>query len=164
MRQRPIQAREIDAFRHYVERPVAASPAAAVEASRRVLSGGSSAWRRPAPSPRSRRRRAAPREVGSLLFHWAFILLLVGVVFGKGTGYTGYAVITEGDTWVDARANYDGQIRPGRFFSGDFTGIGLHLRSFESAYREHAASRWTSSRAWTCWTRRATWCASRTSA
>src|SRR4029077_12832327 len=37
VRQRPIQAREIDAFRHYVERPVAAPPAAAVEASRRVL-------------------------------------------------------------------------------------------------------------------------------
>ena len=135
VRQRPIQAREIDAFRHYVERPVAASPAAAVEASRRVLKRRFFRVAQAGAEPALAAEKGGAREVGSLLFHWAFILLLVGVVFGKGTGYTGYAVITEGDTWIDARANYDGQIRPGRFFSGDFTGMGVHLRSFESAYR-----------------------------
>ena len=40
------------------------------------------------------------------------------------------------DTWIDAAANYDGQIRTGRFFDGDFTGTGLRLREFESAFRE----------------------------
>ncbi len=144
VRQRPIQAREIDAFKHYAEREVPASPEAAAASSRRVLRRRGF---RVASAPVSdtaagggslavAAEKGAAREVGSLLFHWAFILLLVGVVYGKGTGYTGYAVITEGETWIDARANYDGQIRPGRFFDGSFTGMGIHLRQFESAYRE----------------------------
>ena len=58
------------------------------------------------------------------------------MVYGKGTGFSGYAVVVEGDTWIDAAANYDGQIRTGRFFDGDFTGTGLRLREFESAFRE----------------------------
>ncbi len=139
VRQRPIQAREIDAFRHYRTIAVAAGPGEAVEASRRVLvrrlyrvasaegQGDTAALAA---------EKGAAREVGSLLFHWAFILLLFGVIFGKGTGFSGYAVITEGQTWVDARANYDGQIRTGRFFGGDFTGVGIHLRSFESDFRD----------------------------
>jgi cytochrome c biogenesis protein len=44
-------------------------------------------------------------------------------------------VVIEGQTWVDALANYDGQLRTGRFFDGDFTGAGVHLRGFEDTYR-----------------------------
>ena len=36
------------------------------------------------------------REIGSLAFHWAFLLLLVAVIVGKGTGYVGHATIVEG--------------------------------------------------------------------
>jgi len=133
LRTKPIQAREIDGFRHYEERPVVAAPEAAARAARRTLrrrgfrvasDGGSLAA-----------EKGASREVGSLLFHWAFILLLIGVVYGKGTGYTGYAVIVDGQTWVDAQANYDGQITAGRFFRNDFTGIGIHLYDFVATYR-----------------------------
>ena len=77
------------------------------------------------------------REVGSLLFHWAFFLLLVGVIVGKGTGFTGRAVVTEGETLVDARANYAGQIRTGRYFGGGFTGLGFELLDFEDSYRRN---------------------------
>ena len=79
--------------------------------------------------------KGALREVGSLLFHWAFLLIVIGVIYGKGTGFTGRAVVVEGKTWIDAQANYDGQLRTGRFFNGDFTGVGLHLRGFEDTYR-----------------------------
>jgi cytochrome c biogenesis protein len=75
------------------------------------------------------------REIGSLAFHWAFLLLLVGVIVGKGTGFTGRAVIVEGTTWTDAQANYDGRIRAGRFFSGGFTGMQIHLNDFQDEYR-----------------------------
>jgi cytochrome c biogenesis protein len=75
------------------------------------------------------------REVGSLLFHWAFLLIVIGVIYGKGTGFTGKAVVVEGKTWVDAQANYDGEIRTGRFFDGNFSGVGIHLRGFEDTYR-----------------------------
>ncbi len=134
VRQRPIQAREIDAFRHYTEVSVPADPDAAVASSTRVLRRRAF---RVAADPAQHAiaaEKGAARELGSLFFHWAFILLLAGVVWGKGTGYTGYAVIPDGGTWVDAQANYDGQIRAGRFFGGDFTGTGIRLRGFEVTY------------------------------
>jgi cytochrome c biogenesis protein len=136
LRQKPIQAREIDAFKHYREVPVPVGAEDAVDASRRVLVRRFYRVARADGKPALAAEKGAAREVGSLLFHWAFILLMFGIIFGKGTGFAGYAVITEGDTWIDARANYDGQIRTGRFFSGDFTGIGIRLRSFESAFRD----------------------------
>ena len=85
---------------------------------------------------RSRRRKARSARSGSLLFHWAFLLILIGVIYGKGTGFTGRAVVIEGQTWIDAQANYDGRPATGRFFDGDFTGIGIHLRGFEDTYRQ----------------------------
>lgn len=135
LRQPPIQAREIDAFRHYQELSVTTDPDAAIASARRVLRRR---FYRVARDPERRAvaaEKGAAREVGSLLFHWAFILILVGVIYGKGTGFTGLAVIVDGQTWTDALANYDGQIRAGRFFGDDFTGTQIHLRSFESAYR-----------------------------
>jgi cytochrome c biogenesis protein len=133
-RQRPLQAREIDAFRHYAEVQVPATPDAAIASSTRVLRRR--AFRVAGDPDRHALagEKGTAREIGSLCFHWAFILLLAGVVYGKGTGYTGFAVIPEGSTWVDAQANYDGQIRAGRFFGGDFTGTGVHLRGFEVTY------------------------------
>ena len=96
LRAKPVQAREIDAFRHYGEVAVAATPAATIEASRRVLRRRSYRVASTPIGPRSRPRRACSREVGSLVFHWAFILILAGVIYGKGTGFSGYAVVVEG--------------------------------------------------------------------
>ena len=41
------------------------------------------------------------RELGSLLFHWSFIILLFGVVYGKSVGFDGSANIIEGETFVE---------------------------------------------------------------
>jgi cytochrome c biogenesis protein len=71
------------------------------------------------------------------LFHWAFFLLLLGVIVGKGTGFTGRAVVTEGETFVDALPNYSGQLRTGRYFGGGFTGLGVQLLDFEDSYRRN---------------------------
>jgi cytochrome c biogenesis protein len=132
-RQRPVQARELDAFPNHAEAQLARSPLEAAAAAERLL--------------RRRRFRVARdgtgvagekgflREAGSLLFHWAFFLLLVGVIVGKGTGFSGYAVVTEGQTWIDALPNYDGRIRAGRYFGGGFTGVGLELLDFDATYR-----------------------------
>ncbi|HET9672707.1 MAG TPA: cytochrome c biogenesis protein ResB, partial [Actinomycetota bacterium] len=78
---------------------------------------------------------------GSLLFHWAFFLLLVGVIVGKGTGFSGFAVISEGERWVDALPNYDGRIRTGRYFAGDFSGLAIELLDFEATYRPSGLAR-----------------------
>ena len=136
LRARPIQAREIDAFRHYAKREVALPPDEAIEVARRTIRRRRFRVARDPDRPALAAEKGALRETGSLLFHWAFILILVGVVYGKGTGFSGFALVVEGDTWIDARANYDGQIRTGRFFDGEFTGVGLHLNEFESAFRE----------------------------
>ena len=134
IRQRPIHAREIDAFRHYEERAVPVSPEVAIAASKRVLRRRAFRVAADPARPSLAAEKGTAREIGSLMFHWAFILLLAGVVYGKGTGYTGYARIVEGDTWVDAPANYDSDVRAGRFFDGDYTGIGVRLRGFEATY------------------------------
>jgi cytochrome c biogenesis protein len=134
MRQRPVQARELDAFRHYASRRVAMQPGAAAEASRRVLRRRR--FRLRADGSSLAAEKGALREAGSLVFHWAFVLLLVGVVVGKGTGYSGRATIVERTpAWVDAPANYDGTLRAGRFFRGDTSGIGIKLLSFQDQFR-----------------------------
>jgi cytochrome c biogenesis protein len=62
-------------------------------------------------------------------------VLLVGIVWGKGTGFSGQAVIVEGETWTEAHANYDGTLREGRFFAEDHSGIQLRVDAFEATYR-----------------------------
>ena len=137
LRQKPMQAREIDAFRLYEERVVPADPAHVIEGSRRILRRRLFRVARDDDGrPALAAEKGALREVGSLLFHWAFLLIVIGVIYGKGTGFTGRAVVVEGKTWIDAQANYDGELRTGRFFSGDFTGVGLRLRGFEDTYRQ----------------------------
>ncbi|MEA2556543.1 MAG: cytochrome c biosis protein [Actinomycetota bacterium] len=133
-RQRPVQAREIDAFPLFREVRVDAAPATVLAASRRVLSRR--LFRTAAGETQVAAEKGTAREIGSLLFHWAFVLILLGVLVGKGTGYTGHAVIIEGQTFVDARANYFGQVRTGRFFTGNFSGIGIRLNSFRDTYRD----------------------------
>ena len=134
MRQRPIQAREIDAFRHVAERRVALAPEQAVGASRRVLRRrGFRVARDPAGAALAA-EKGMLRELGSLVFHWAFVLLLIGVIVGKGTGYAGRALIVEGESWTDALANYDGSARSGRFFGGDFSDIRVHLVDYRDSF------------------------------
>jgi cytochrome c biogenesis protein len=42
----------------------------------------------------------------------------------------------EGESWVDARLNYDGDLRTGRFFTGGFSGTEISLVDFQDAYRD----------------------------
>jgi cytochrome c biogenesis protein len=133
LRTPPLQAREIDAFPRYAEVAVATGPEAAIESSRRVLLRRRFRVARDPGRPALAAEKGVAREVGSLAFHWAFILLLAGIVYGKGTGFSGLVAVVEGQTWVDAEANYDGTLRTGRFFD-DFTGVGVRLREFRSDF------------------------------
>jgi len=63
------------------------------------------AWRR--TQQPELRTRALWAEWASIVFHAAFFLLLIGVVYGKAAGFVGNAAIVEGDSFVEARANYD---------------------------------------------------------
>ena len=136
LRARPQPTRELNALRHYAEVPVAADADGAARASRRVLRRSLFRVSPASPSHSVAADKGLAREGGSLLFHWSFFLILLGVIFGKGTGFTGYAVISEGQCWVEAAANYDGNLRTGRFFGGDHTGARICVRDFEDRFRQ----------------------------
>ena len=136
IRQRPIQAREIDAFPQYRELRVPADPAAAAATARTVLRRHGYRVALAADGRAVAAEKGTLREVGSLVFHWAFLVLLVAVIVGKGTGYVGHATIVEGQTWTDAAFNYDGDLRTGRFSSGSHTGIGIKLLDYSDAFRQ----------------------------
>jgi cytochrome c biogenesis protein len=135
IRQRPVQARELDGFPQHAEVRVPTPPEQAASAAERLLRRRRFRVARQGAAVAA--EKGSLREVGSLLFHWAFFLLLVGVIVGKGTGFTGRAVVTEGDTFVDAELNYAGELRTGRYFPGAFTGVGIELLDFEDSYRRN---------------------------
>ena len=134
-RQRPIQARELDAFPSFAEHRVQASPSEAASRAAAILRRRRYRVELDTNGAAVAAEKGALREIGSLAFHWAFLLLLIAVIIGKGTGYVGHATIVEGYGWTDARLNYDGQLRTGRFFGGDFSGTQIQLQDFTDAYR-----------------------------
>ena len=134
VRARPQPARELDTMRHYAEVPVDAGPERAADMAQRVLRRR--LFRTHRAGAEVAGQKGLAREGGSLLFHWSFFLILLGVVYGKGTGFTGYAAISEGQCWVDATANYNGDIRTGRFFDGDHSGAQVCVRDFEDRFRD----------------------------
>jgi len=134
-RAKPIHARELDAFPAFAERPVAFAPDAAASGAAAVLRRKHYRVELDAPGGSVAAEKGALREIGSLAFHWAFLVLLVAVIVGKGTGYVGHATIVEGYGWTDARFNYDGDLRTGRFFGGTFSGTQIQLQDFQDDFR-----------------------------
>ena len=122
-------------MRHYAEVAVPADPDGALRRARQVLRRRLFRVNGPDGVLTLAADKGLGREGGSLLFHWAFFVLLIGIVWGKGTGFSGQAVIVEGATWTEAHANYDGTLREGRFFGEDHSGVQLHVEDFQARYR-----------------------------
>ena len=87
----------------------------------------------------SRTLRGYPRtpqywgEWGSWLFHTAFLVLLVAVVWGKATGYQGHVTLTDGQSFTETRAGYD-DVQEGLLFDGRHSGFTMRLNSFRATY------------------------------
>ena len=138
-RPHPPRAR-LDRYRNYAGFHTSASPEQAVELTRRTL--------------RRRRFRLAAhghgelsaekgylREAASLLFHVSFLVLLIGLAYGKGFGYRGQATVIEGETWADARINYDA-FSPGRYFGvDDLPPFSLRLDDFSNTFYDNLTPR-----------------------
>ena len=88
------------------------------------------AWRR-AVDP-AQRNRGLWAEVASIIFHGSFFILLVGVIFGKVAGFLGNAAVVEGDSFVEARANYD-NLSEGILATGH-AGFQVKVDSFNASY------------------------------
>jgi cytochrome c biogenesis protein len=136
LRSSPMQAREIDAFKEYAERRVALAPAEAIVATRKTMRRKGFRVSTDGARPALAAEKGLVREAGSLVFHWAFVVLLVAVIVGKGTGYVGQAAIVEGETFTDAAFNYAGELRTGRFFSGDHSGAQVTLLDYRNDFRD----------------------------
>jgi cytochrome c biogenesis protein len=74
------------------------------------------------------------REAGSIVFHTAFLLLLVGIVLGKGFGFTGQVAVVEGDRFTDTFVSYDA-LREGRFFGDRHRGFSVQLNAFDVSFQ-----------------------------
>jgi len=74
------------------------------------------------------------REAGSLLFHVSFLLLLVGLAYGKGWGYRGQVTLVEGETISNTRVNYDA-FTPGRWYGPEqLPQFSLRLDDFSNSF------------------------------
>lgn len=79
--------------------------------------------------------RGFSRELGSLLFHWSFLVLIFGAALSQGLGFRGHALIVEGQRWAEDVANYN-DYAPGRFYRPEWhKGFVLQVDRFDVAYR-----------------------------
>lgn len=129
---------DIAALRAYASTRVDSAPDVALQAARKVLRRKGfrvKLFTAVDGTAQLAGQKGIAREGGSLCFHWAILLILVGVIWGRGTGFTGIVGITEGTTWTEAHANFEGNIREGRFFNEDHSGVALRVDDFTAAYR-----------------------------
>ncbi len=107
-------------------------PEQALRAAERVL--GRRRFRRRRVGSQVAAERGHWREGGSLVFHTAFYLLLLGAVIGKVFGFAGSISLAEGGAFADTRIAYDAA-QPGREFDlGDHRGFVARLDDFDVSY------------------------------
>jgi cytochrome c biogenesis protein len=82
----------------------------------------------PSGAPQLAIERGHWREGGSLLFHTSFYLLLVGVILGSASSFTGQIDVVEGGTFADTPLGYQTS-SAGRLWSTD--DHGGHLTTIE---------------------------------
>jgi cytochrome c biogenesis protein len=81
------------------------------------------------------------REGGSLIFHSAFFVLLLGVALSKGFGFSGQTAVVEGSAFTDTHIGYD-SIREGRFFQErDHTGMSVVIDRFDVSWYPNGVPR-----------------------
>lgn len=133
LRRRPQVTAELEGLRHFAQGIVQGGAEEALDRSRRLLRRR---WFRVARADGVlAAEKGGAREVGSLLFHWSFFLLLVGVIYGKGFGFTGRATVIEGQTWTEAHASYDLPPSEGRFFSESMhRAFQVRVLDFDASY------------------------------
>ena len=132
----PAPPRHLDRLPAYRSWTTAAAPAEVEAAARRSLRR----WRVVAHEGRGvAAERGYARETGNLVFHFALLTLLAGIVVGSFWGYRGAVLVVEGDTFVNTPAAYD-ELKPGRLNSvEDLPPFEIALDDFRAAYLENGA-------------------------
>ena len=134
LRSKPQTDASIDGLQQYRETSLPIAPDAALAEAERSLR------RRRYKTVRANGTIAGEkghvREIGSILFHTAFLVLLLGIVVGKGFGFSGQVAVVEGDRFTDTHVAYD-QINEGRFFGEDHRGFSVELTDFQVAFHDN---------------------------
>jgi cytochrome c biogenesis protein len=128
VRARPRASSTLSLQPQYRAGTVALSPDAALTGAERVLKGRR--FRLARENGTIAGEKGHLREGGSLIFHTAFLVLLLGMSIGKMFGYTGQVAVVEGERFTDTHIDYDA-VTEGRFFNEHFKGFQLALDSFD---------------------------------
>jgi cytochrome c biogenesis protein len=128
VRARPRVTSMLDRQQQYTSGTVRVAPERALAGAERVLRA------RRFRSVRAEETIAAEkghlREFGSLVFHTAFLVLLLGMSLGKLFGFSGQAAVVEGDTFTDVHVAYD-TISEGRLFNEHHRGFSVKVNDFD---------------------------------
>jgi cytochrome c biogenesis protein len=137
-RRLPPRGRSLDELTHRVALRTALPPDEALAAARtalrrrrhrcRVLPAG-----RDRAAQLAAERGVRAREAGSLAFHDAVLLLLLGVAVGHVFGFTGQVDVVEGAAFSDTRLSYDGVTAGPGFGVADHRGFVVGLDAFRTS-------------------------------
>jgi len=131
-RRPPAAGRNLERLSHAQTVITELAPEAALAAAERLLARRR--FRRRRIGWQLAAERGHWREGGSLLFHTAFYLLLLGAVVGKAFGFTGQVTIPEGSSFAETRIAYDAA-EPGRWWDlSDHRGFVVTLDDFDVSY------------------------------
>lgn len=138
MRQRPRARTSLDSAPHYTAGRVALPPEAVLDGAARALR--SRRWRLVREDSTIAGEKGHLREGGSLVFHTAFLVLLVGMSAGKLLGHSGQVAVIEGERFTDTHIDYD-YITEGRFFGERHSGLTLALDAFDVTWHPNGVPR-----------------------
>jgi cytochrome c biogenesis protein len=131
VRARPKTSGTLSVQPQYHSGTVALSPEMALSGAERVLR--SKRFRLTRADGTITGEKGHLREVGSLIFHTAFLVLLLGMSLGKLFGFTGQVAVIEGQRFTDTHIDYD-SITEGRYFNEHFRGFSILLDNFDVAW------------------------------
>lgn len=137
-RKAPPAGRNLDRLTHRLELRTSLGPDEALGAAGAALRGFRRRILPPSATASGHAQLAAERgrarEGGSLVFHTAFYLLLLGALIGKAFGFEGQVNLPEGSAFADTRIAYD-LATPGRWFGlEDHRGFVVRLDDFDVRY------------------------------
>lgn len=107
----PAAPRRLDRMPAYASATVDAEPGEVLAAARATLARRR--YRRADGEGSVAGERGHLAETGNLVFHVALVGLLAGIAAGSFLGYSGQALVVEGETWANALPRYD-SFSPGR--------------------------------------------------
>jgi cytochrome c biogenesis protein len=142
MRARPPRTpRRLDRMPEHAVRSVAAAPDAALAAARTALRKGryrvaDDASGEDGGSVAAERGYLA--ETGNLLFHLGLLALLVAVATGSLYGYSGQAIVVEGEQFADTLPRYDSFKAGSRVDTDNLPPFWFRLNSMKVAFEEKA--------------------------